>query len=616
MKRMACKAVFLADAGEYTKERPSVVLKSKKDVLASMFLPAAIVMIFTQVTGVVANIIDGIITSRFLGSDAYSAVALLGPLVNIILLLASFISIGGQIVCSHKVGCGERDEANAVFSFSVFFGIFIAVLFVLFSIFCPDILFRICGVSVTKRPDLYNHMLHYLHGYLIGIPAVILVQVLSPFLVMDNGKKIVSLSATILCVSDILGDFANALLFHGGIFGMGLATSVSMWLQLGVLMVHFVRKSGYFRFSVKALTVAHLKAVVQNGSLSFVKKLAIILRDIATNRINLLIAVSTAAVAAKGMQSDLNMLMFCISIGIGRTLLTISSMYYGATDRNGLKRAFSYAMKLVVAITLVVGAILFFAAPLLARIYTNDPEVLELSVFSIRCMALGLVLDGISEVYQDYLQGVQNRKMVNILCFAERFFIPVGTAFLLGMLFGTKGIMAAVAVGKAILFLLMFTYLCVRCKGIPKKAEDFMLLPEDFGGSEEDNLTAQIRTMDDVVRASELSSEFCLRHQISKRNSLLMALFVEEMAGNIVRHGNPRSGSSLCVDFRLFINDGKVCMSLRDYCDAFDPMQYYEINSSEDTVSSLGIRMVMKLAKDIRYINTFNSNCLFINLEV
>ena len=94
--------------------------KREKDVLASMFLPAAIVMIFTQVTGVVANIIDGVITSRFLGPDAYSAVALLGPMVNIILLLASFISIGGQIVCSHKVGTGERDEANAVFSFSTF----------------------------------------------------------------------------------------------------------------------------------------------------------------------------------------------------------------------------------------------------------------------------------------------------------------------------------------------------------------------------------------------------------------------------------------------------------------------------------------------------------------
>ncbi|MBO6115368.1 MAG: hypothetical protein J6P57_09970 [Lachnospiraceae bacterium] len=42
-------------------------MKAKEqDVIASMFLPAAVVMIFTQMTGVVANIIDGVITSRFL----------------------------------------------------------------------------------------------------------------------------------------------------------------------------------------------------------------------------------------------------------------------------------------------------------------------------------------------------------------------------------------------------------------------------------------------------------------------------------------------------------------------------------------------------------------------
>ena len=33
--------------------------RRERDVVASMFLPAAIVMIFTQMTGVVVNIIEG-----------------------------------------------------------------------------------------------------------------------------------------------------------------------------------------------------------------------------------------------------------------------------------------------------------------------------------------------------------------------------------------------------------------------------------------------------------------------------------------------------------------------------------------------------------------------------
>lgn len=588
--------------------------KRERDVVASMFLPAAIVMIFTQMTGVVANIIDGVITSRYLGPDAYASVSLLGPLVNIVLLFASFISIGGQIVCSRKIGTGQRDEANAVFSFSAVFGLVIGALFVLFSIVTPGTLFRVCGVSLDKRPELYGHMLQYLRGYLVGIPAVIMVQVLSPFLVMDNGKKLVTLSATVLCAADIIGDLMNALVFHGGIYGMGMATSLAMWLQLGVLLVHFVKKSGYFRFSMKSLTRTHLRDIVKNGSLSFVKKLATILRDIATNRINLMIAVSTAAIAAKGMQSDLNMLMFCFSIGIGRTMLTVSSMYYGASDKDGLKRVYAYAMKLAVKMTLLIGAILFVAAPLVSRIYTSDPEVIRLSVFSLRCIALGLSLDAVTEALQDYLQGIQNRKMVNILCFAERLIIPVTLAFVLGKLFGSKGIMASVAVGKVLLLGGLFIYLCVKNKGIPKKLEDYMFLEPGFGGSAADNLNARITSMDDVMRESRNAETFCLNHGVDAKGSRMMALFVEEMAGNIVAHGKPRKGG-VCVDYRLFANGNHICLSLRDYCEAFDPMKYYEVHRDGDAGENLGIKMVMKLAKDIRYVNTYNSNCLFIDLE-
>lgn len=599
--------------------------KIEQDVIASMFLPAALVMVFAQMTGVVSNIIDGVVTSRFLGEAAYSAVSLLSPMVNIILLLASFISIGGQIVCSRKVGTGDREEASAVFSFSVLFGAAVAVLFVLLGLVCPGILFRICGVSLEKRPELYGNMLWYLRGYLAGIPAVILVQVLSPFLVMDNGKKLVTLSAAVLCVSDIAGDLANALLFHGGIMGMGLATSLSLCLQLLILLTHFLKKERYLQFSLKALTTTHLKEITKNGSLSFIKKLATILRDIGTNRINLIIAVSTAAIAAKGMQSDLNMLMFCFSIGIGRTLLTMSSMFYGASDKDGLKRVFAFAMKLCLLYAVIFGPILFLIAPLLTRIYTTDLEVTELSVFSIRCMALGLGLDAVSETFQDFLQGIQNRKMVNFLCFAERLFIPLSMAFILGMAFGSKGIMAAVAVGKLVLLLILFVILCIRCKGIPRKLENYMFLPEDFGGAETDNLTARITTMEDVIRESERAADFCLLHGVDRKSSSLMALFVEEMAGNVVKHGKPRNRNGICVDYRLFAKENMICLSLRDFCGEFDPMKYYELthgdkadqsHSEPDANTKLGIPMVMSLAKDIRYVYSFNSNSLFINLEV
>ena len=589
-------------------------MRKNKDVVASMFLPAAMVMIFTQLTGVISGFIDGVVTSRYLGSDPYSAISLFGPLVSIVLLAASFISIGGQIVCSQKMGTGQRDEANAVFSFSLVFGLLIGALFVLLSIASPGTLFLVCGVSLSKRPELYGYMLEYLRGYIIGVPALVMVQVLSPFLVMDNGKRLVTTASVVLCVANITGDLLNVLVFHGGIFGIGAATSIAVWLQLGVLLIHCVGKAGYFRFSLKALTGTHLRDIVKNGSISFVKRLASVLRDIATNHFNLMVAVSTAAIAAKGMQGDVNSLVFCFSVGIGRALLPISSMFYGASDKEGLKRVFACAMKLAVEVTLAIGAVLFFAAPLVTKLYTADPQVTALAVFSLRCTALGLSLDAVSEVIQYYLQSTENRTAANVLCFAERLFIPVPLAFALGKLFGSRGILASTSVGKAVMLLILFIYLCVRNKGIPRRIEDYMFLRPGFGGKAEDNLNASITTMDDVMRESRRTEEFCLGHGMDAHHRRLMALFVEEMAGNIISHGKSREKDGVCADFRLFADGESICLSLRDYCKGFDPMKYYELHRQDRDDANLGIRMVMNLAKDIRYINTYNSNFLFIRM--
>lgn len=44
-----------------------------------MYISAAIVMILTRPVSVVATMIDGIITSRFYGEEAYSAISLITP---------------------------------------------------------------------------------------------------------------------------------------------------------------------------------------------------------------------------------------------------------------------------------------------------------------------------------------------------------------------------------------------------------------------------------------------------------------------------------------------------------------------------------------------------------
>ncbi|MBR0279583.1 MAG: hypothetical protein IJQ75_06330 [Synergistaceae bacterium] len=122
----------------------------------------------------------------------------------------------------------------------------------------------------------------------------------------------------------------------GGVYGMGLATSLSYILQFAVVMLHFVRKSSYFTLSLKGFEIKQIPEMIKAASPIFIKKAASTIRAIFLSRTNLYVALTTAAIAAQSIQNDLFNLLFCISIGAGKTLLSMTAMFFGAEDRRGL----------------------------------------------------------------------------------------------------------------------------------------------------------------------------------------------------------------------------------------------------------------------------------------
>ena len=102
-----------------------------------MFLSTATAMIFTELTGVISVLMDGIVTSRFLGVDAYSGISLLRPFTSLILVIAGFFSTGCGILCSRQVGVGRKEEANEAFNLSAILALLAAVVIVAFGFVYP-----------------------------------------------------------------------------------------------------------------------------------------------------------------------------------------------------------------------------------------------------------------------------------------------------------------------------------------------------------------------------------------------------------------------------------------------------------------------------------------------
>lgn len=91
----------------------------------------------------------------------------------------------------------------------------------------------------------------------------------------------------------------------------------------------------------------------------------------------------------------------------------------------------------------------------------------------------------------------------------------------------------------------------------------------------------------------------------------MLSLFVEELVENIVRFGFA-DGKKHSVDIRVIKRADGWTLRVRDDCRRFDPTEWIKLHNEEDKTKNLGIRMVCGMAKNVKYLSTFELNNLTI----
>ncbi len=226
-------------------------MKFKFDIISKILIYSSLALIVSQIALYLATLIDGVITSRYLGEEPYIALSLIGPSLSLLGMLSAVISGGSQILYGRFVGMGEKDKANKVFSLSMIMAIAVCIVFViLFLVFEEDI-FSLCGITVLKYPTIYSLMEQYLYGYLFGAPALVVIAVLSPIVIIDNNKKLIPISSLVMCVTNICGDLISVFFFNGGLFGIAVASSMSETIQCLIILLHFISKNCNTKFTFK-----------------------------------------------------------------------------------------------------------------------------------------------------------------------------------------------------------------------------------------------------------------------------------------------------------------------------------------------------------------------------
>ena len=563
--------------------------------------------IFSALTVSLCLLIDSIMISRFLGENAIAAYTLSNPVLLAIGAVGTLLAAGIQVVCSRALGRGSQDEANSGFSSAVAAAAVISAAFAALVILSAPFLARVLGAGSSG--PLFENTRDYLIGFSIGAPGSMGALVLVPFLQMAGQSGLLIAAVGMMTVTDVALDLLNVTFFHGGMFGMGLASALSYYAAMAVAAFYFLSERSVFRFSRKDVSMRGIRELFSSGIPAGVNMLSAVVLSFLMNRLFRSLD-GSAALAAFAVVQSIGNSANCITTGIGGVSLTLCGIFFHEEDRTALKETVKMLCVRSVFLGLGVGILLLVSAPALVSLFIAERgAVWDMAVLGLRLFAAGLIPCCVNNALKFAYQGTGRVALMQLYSFAEAALFSSLAAFAFSRFMGTDGAWLYFAGGE-LLTLLAAGMLIRKVSGRkPWEGDAFLLLKKDFGVSGDETLETSITSMEEVTAAAEAAERFCLARGQDGRISSHIALCIEEMAGNVIRYGF-QDGKPHHLSVRILDKKDHWVLRFRDDCRAFDPVNY--VKSTEE--SALGIRLVLALAEDAHYTYSMNLNNLALKL--
>lgn len=569
-------------------------------------------LVIAQIFGIIVNslnaMIDTMITSVYLGSVAIAATGLFVPVITFIGISFVFIT-GIQILCSRAVGRGDRDRAVLLFSTGAVF-LFLCGLIIAFA--C--VFFREpIAIFLGADDSILELLKDYIFGYAFAIPAQMLLGMLTTFLPLNNDTKVLYASIAVMIVSNVVLDIIFITVLEMGIFGLGLATTISYLLSFGTALTSFLDKDNAIHVKAGCFSFNDIWRAGILGLPNLMFTIGCTLKGYVMNY-ELISHVGAPAVAVMAVQGSICAIVGAVPWGCANAFLSLGSIYYGEKDKDSLLALIRYSLKFGLLLSGSVTIILMLFSSEISAIFFNAPEaafyisermLLIFPVFLIFNTAFIIIM----KIYQ--CQGYTN--LVNIFSLAENIFMAlISVAFI--NLIGEDAIWLSFPLSEIACLMIIAVIVFVKNKCITFSIQKWSSLPEKFGADQKDIMNFSVASLEQVINISEKVVSFCREKGLSLHTSNAAGLAIEEMAGNILQHAF-KAGNH--VDIRIVNEEGTLTIRIRDDCPDFDPKkrmkQFHE--NPEDICKNIGIRLISKISDEMIHQNNIGINTLIIKIK-
>lgn len=596
------------------KNRKSKAARSSSDfhLLARLFFRLLPYQILLIVINAANGIVDGLFASNAIGPDAMSAIGLYTPMTHFLYAL-SIMMVGGSQLLYGSYLAEKPDSVHSVFSVDLVVSFVVSALTSLAMILGVVTHLTDMAVSDAVQRSMFNR---YLIGQSVGIPALVLGQQLFSFLSLENQTKRTMTAGIICFVTNAAADALLTVVFPLGTLGLGLASSISVWLFFGFQALYFISGKSHLKFSIKSCRWKDAPRIAVRGYSGALSRFVEMFRCLIVN-VLIMKFVGNAGLSSFSASNSFLGVIWSIPFGMIAVQRMLMSISVGEEDRESLKDTMRVILRIGVPIMIVVAGLIIAAAVPLTRMFYRDPSdpIYDMTVMGFRMLPICMPLAVVSLSFACYAQAAQKKLMSIVLPIIDGFAGVSLTSLFLIPLMKMNGLYLANILNGIICILVIILFAYLEKKRFPSSIDDLMMIPDDFGPSELDRIDISVRGMEDVENVSTQVEGFGTMRGIDHRRALFASVALEEMAGNIVEHGFTKDKRQKhIIDIRVIHRGDDVILRMRDDCLPFDPSKRELLLEPEDKAHNVGIRLVYKISKKVEYQNLLGCNVLTVTI--
>lgn len=400
-------------------------------LIFTLSVPTVISMLITMIY----NMAD----TYFVSKISVSASGATGVVFSLMAVFQAFGFMFGQgsgSIISRRLGAKDVDTARKCCSTAFFMSLGVSVVIAVLGMVFLDKLMTFLGSTPTILPYAKSYGLYIL----IAGPAMCTSCVMNNILRYEGLARLAMIGLTSGGILNIALDPLFIFVFKMGIAGAGLATAVSQYLSMGILLSAFLLKKCQCRINPKLirLTPKMVWEIVATGFPSFMRNG---LGSLSTMILNVMSApYGDSCIAAMSVATRCSMLIFSVCVGIGQGFQPVSAFNYGSKKFDRVQKAITFLWVYGTVAVTVLSGIMFAFAPWVIGRFRNESEVVEIGSTVLRYLCVSLIFLPTALTANMTFQsiGKKGRALFLACCQNGLFFVPL--ALILPKLFGLEGL--------------------------------------------------------------------------------------------------------------------------------------------------------------------------------